>query len=311
MKTRFYSILALFQFIMLNSVLSQEKINIKSELPVLEGIYLGQKLPGMVPEIFAQKFFSDYHALGVSIMKEGKELYFTHWGGEPIARIMYTKIENGKWLQPETVRFSGKFMDWDQNLSPDGNRFYFSSKRPLIEGGKPKENADIWFSEKIDNQWSEPKNLGIPVNSDGEEVHPTIAENGNLYFFGRNNDTLDIYFAKYENGRYLVPEKLGNEINSEFLELDPIISPDESYLIFQSNRNGGFGKMDLYISFKDKQNNRWHEAINMGKDINSESNETTGRLSLNKRYFFFSRDSRIYWVDAKIIDDLKPKNMKH
>jgi len=309
MKTRFFSILTLFQFIILCSALSQEKVEVKSDFPVLEGIYISQNLPGMVPELFAQKFFSDFHALGVSFMKEGKELYFANWGGESISRIMYTKLENGKWLQPETVRISGQFMDWDQNLSPNGNRLYFSSKRPLNEGGKPKEDADIWFTEKIDNQWIEPTNLGMPVNSDGEEVHPTIAENGNVYFFGRDNITLDIYFAKYENGHYLEPEKLGNEINSDFFELDPIIAPDESYLIFQSNRNGGFGKMDLYISFKDKENNKWTDAINMGKIINTEAAEYTARLSIDKKYFFFSRDGIIYWVDAKIIDNLKTKTL--
>ena len=131
-----------------------------------------------------------------------------------------------------------------------------------------------------------------------------------MYFFGRDNITLDIYFAKFENGHYLEPVKLGNEINSEFFELDPFIAPDESWLIFQSNRNGGFGKMDLYISFKDKVNNRWIDAINMGRVINSESAEYTGRLSLDKKYFFLMRDGSIYWVNAKIIDDLKPEYLK-
>jgi Tol biopolymer transport system component len=310
MKTRSFAVFILFQFILLCTVLSQEKVEVKFNFPVFKGTYLGQNPPGLVPELFGEKFFSNLNPLGISMMKDGNEIYFAQWGGEPMSRIMYSKIENGHWLEPRNIEITGKFRDWDQNLSPDGKRIYFCSYRPVNDGGKPKEDSDIWVTEKIDNQWSEPKNLGMPVNSNGEEVHPSIAENGNLYFFGRDNTILDIYFAKYENGHYLEPVKLGNEINSEFLELDPFIAPDESWLIFQSNRNGGFGKMDLYISFKDKANNKWTDAINMGKVINSESAEYTGRLSLDKKYFFFMRDRSIYWVNAKIIDDLKPEYLK-
>jgi len=293
-------------------------MNCQQDFPVLKGDYLGQKKPGLIPELFAPGLLStkEHSAIGLAFTPDGKELYYTSWGGEPRARIMYMKRESTRWSKPQTAPFSGKYMDWDLNLSPDGNKLFFNSRRPVKENGEPKEDADIWLVERTKNGWSEPENLGSPVNTDKNEVHPTVSRNGTLYFFAQYDDSrgsADIYRSKLVNGQYTQPENLGDAVNSEFPEMDPFVAPDESYLIFHSPRPDGFGQNDLYISFRAKDGT-WSEAINMGTKINTQASEYCGRVSPDGKYFFFSirkeSPANFYWVDAKIINELKPDNLK-
>ncbi|NPD47978.1 MULTISPECIES: PD40 domain-containing protein [unclassified Lentimicrobium] len=302
-------------FIILNSTFSQKKAETNSDLPIIKGSYLGQKPPGLIPEIFALGILPNpgKFALGINFLQEGTELYYSQWE-RPFPQIRFRKIVNGTWTQDTIASFSGEFMDWDLTAAPDGKRLYFSSKRPLEKDGEPKKDADIWYVERIEGLWSEPKNLGLSVNSDSNEVHPTIAKNGNIYFFGKHGPNISV--TKNENSNYLEPEKLGDEINSDSTDLDPIVAPDESYLIFHSRRSGGEGENDLYISFKDIESNSWTKAVNMGKLINTENSDYCARISLDGKYLFFSRrnpvteSSDFYWVDAKVIENLKPKELK-
>lgn len=75
-------------------------------------------------------------------------------------------------------------------------------------------------------------------------------------------------------------------------------------LFFSSNRSGGFGSVDLYISFKDKAEN-WTKAKNMGELINTKSIEFAPRLSPDGKYLFFNRGASIYWVSTKEIQKLR------
>ncbi len=315
MKTTVLAFLTLCLSVSDCYLFSQEMNENKPDFPVLKGPYLGQKPPDTIPEVFAPEIFSNKSLLGICILENGDELYYSQFGGSRGSCIMYMQIKNGQWLQPQTAPFSREFENWDLNMSPDGRRIYFSSNRPLMKDGEPKIDPDIWYTEKTDGIWGEPKNIGLAINTDKMELQPTIAENGNLYFFGRHYMP-QIYVAYNENGQYLRSEILGNEVNiSEFANMDPFIAPDESYLIFHSNRDGCYGESDLYICYKDKENDCWTKAINMGPIINSKEHDMSARVSLNGKYLFFTRlvsntKRDLYWVDSKIIDDLKPEELK-
>ena len=80
---------------------------------------------------------------------------------------------------------------------------------------------------------------------------------------------MDVFKSRFIDGHYSEPENLGGSINSEFAESNPYIAPDESYLIFTSHgRSDGYGKYDLYISFR-KTEGSWTKAKNMGNQSNS------------------------------------------
>jgi hypothetical protein len=97
------------------------------------------------------------------------------------------------------------------------------------------------------------------------------------------------------------------------METLPYIAPDESFLLFSSMRPDGYGDFDLYVSYK-KPNKTWTKARNLGTTINTTARESVSVVSPDGQYLFFiSRRNGIgefFWVDAKIIEELKPEELK-
>ncbi len=289
------------------------------DFPVLKGPYLGQKPPGLTAELFASEIIStfDKPEMCASFTADGKEFYYNaqhegHWS------IFLTREINRRWTKPKPLTFTSGYTDRDFTMSPDGQKIYFGSNRPREKNEKPLDALDIYLSERIRGMlWSEPKNIGMAVNSDLSENYPSVARNGNLYFFSAREDSIggcDIYISRYTEGRYLPPENLGNAINSTRNDWDSFIAPDESYLIFSSQeREDTLGGQDLYLSFR-KEDGNWTVAMNMGPSVNSASGEICPSVSLDGKYLFFTSRRRgkadIFWVDAKIIDTFKPDDVK-
>lgn len=246
----------------------------------------------------------------ITFAPDGRTAYFAKHTPRP-SRIMVSRFQNGHWSAPEPAGFSGRYPDWDPLVSPDGRRLFFASLRPV--GGEEKKASDLWYVERAGDGWSEARNLGEPVNTKrGGASFASAASDGTLYFFAARPDSrggADIYRSKLVNGRYQEPENLGEEINSSAQEVDPYIAPDQSFLIFASDRPGGMGKMDLYVSFR--REGRWTSPRNLGLKVNSSGSEVCPCVSPDGRYFFFTsgRESKpgvfqtgIYQVD---LDALK------
>ena len=73
---------------------------------------------------------------------------------------------------------------------------------------------------------------------------------------------------------------------------------------FSSNRPNGYGSVDLYISFKD-ENDNWANAKNMGELINTKDIEFAPRLSPDGNYLFFNRGASIFWVSTQSFEQLR------
>ena len=103
-------------------------------------------------------------------------------------------------------------------------------------------------------------------------------------------------------------EKVGVPISTEASEHDPFIAPDGSYLIFTSDRAGGRGSGDLWISFA-APDDSWAEPINMDT-VNSPGYDFCAMLSPDGRYLFFTssvdRENDVFWIDARVIEELRP-----
>lgn len=242
------------------------------------------------PAIFAEGIVStgefDSHP---AFTPDGKTLYFLK--STPtfnLWTIVVSRFEKGKWTLPETAPFSGQYSDADPFITLDGSRFYFISNRPV--SGKSTPDLDIWVMEKTAAGWSEPKNVGAPINSLGSEWYPTVAANGTIYF-GSDREggkrRTDIYRSRLVNGKYTEPENLGDAINTQFNEFEPLIAPDESFLIFMSGgRSDGRGGFDLYVSYN--RNGTWTKPANLGDKINSSGNEYSPTISPDGKYFFWT-----------------------
>lgn len=283
----------------------------------LQGKYFGLKPPEMTAELFAKDIISTaaYEHSAPAFSPDGKTVL---WGiverGKP-SRLLEMRQKNGVWTAPTSPSFASSTSDdFYPRFSPDGKKLYFSSRRSLPAGFPELKDMWIWVAEKTANGWGEPAPLA-PVIMDGTEYAHSVSKKGNLYFSFRKKDgrIFDIAYAKKIGNQYKAPEILGNGINSEETEDGPYVAPNESFLIFESSRAGGFGSNDLFICFKDKNGN-WDAPKNMGDKVNTANSERFASLSPDGKYLFFGSDrsgtSNIYWIDAKIIKELKKQAKK-
>ena len=284
----------------------------KNHFSALKGPYLGQKPPGMMPEVFAPGIISTDASEGGSSFSPDGNMYLFARGRSELPGILIMEQQNGVWTKPLLAPFSAGRHDWDFMLAPDGKAVFVASARPLSQGESPTTDHQIWTSEKTNGGWSEPRLLPSPVYSGQHDSYPSPAGNGTLYFFSNRDGGLgqgDIYMSPKQHGKYKKVENLGTPINSEHHEVDPYIAPDESYLIFCSDRPGGFGKADIYVSFR-RENGSWTFPQNMGNKINTAYQEYIPYVTPDGKYFFFTTNKTgnwdIYWVNAKIIDQFKP-----
>ncbi len=284
------------------------------EFPVLKGEYLGQKAPGLTPEMFAPGIISTkkFEFSGV-FSPDGKEFYFTRriWLKNVLENTIFvTKIVDGQWAEPQVAPFSGKYFDFEPIITPDGKRFYFGTARPFKGQAQPGY-VHQWFFEKTEKGWANPKPMGPPFDSKSV-MYPTATKKGTLYYTRVTEKSLSVYRSPKKNGQYQPPEKLSTETVNLFpYNAHPFIAPDESYLIFDGKPDLDMNtRADLYICFRNKDGS-WTKAKNMGNIINTADEEMCAYVSPDRKYLFFSRlsqhNSDIYWIDAKIIENLKIK----
>jgi hypothetical protein len=314
----------------------------KSEFPILKGEYLGQKPPGMEGELFAPGVMSTgMPELNAVFFPGGKEVIYSVGVGEMKWALVMIKEVDSAWIKPQIAPFSGEFGGVDPFVSYDGNRVYFCSNRPRKQGEEAREDYDIWYVDRTDTGWSKPINMGAPVNTDTHEFYPSFTREGTMYVQSRREGGIgqsDIYRLELENGQYITAECLPVPINSPGFEGDAFIAPDESYIIVSTYRlEKNIGRSaDLYISFRSNDGS-WSDLINMGERVNGPGGENCQILSPCGKYLFYTsrryRDPTsssfmtyedilttwsgpqnglgdIYWIDARIIEELRQKHLQ-
>ena len=280
----------------------------------LKGAYIGQSQPGTIPEVFAPNFIStEEYEFGSVFNAAGTEFYYGVDTGDN-SEIRFSELEHGIWTKPVVLLSHEVYGYNDPFLSPDETRLYFISRMALEGTGPQKDDHDIWYVERREGTWSEPINAGPNINSNRNEYYISFTKDGTMYFSSSIHATednkesdLDIYYSKFSNGEFQKAVRLSDSINTEGYEADVFIDPGEEYIIFCSTRTGGFGRGDLYISFK-KDDGSWTKSINMGGIINSKHHELCPFVTIDGKYLFYTSNEDIYWVSTKIIEELKVKS---
>jgi len=176
-----------------------------------------------------------------------------------------------------TISFNGQFI------------FYTSCYKDDAIG-----RCDIYFSERIGDKWSEPRNIGKPINTKFWESQPCFSSDGRTLYFvsdrpgGYGNS--DIWKSKLQdNGRWSEPENIGDSVNTKYDEASPFIHYDNKTLYFSSNGHSGLGQQDLFIS-RLNENGRWGKPQNLGYPINTFNDETGLFVSREGNNAFYASD---------------------
>jgi tetratricopeptide (TPR) repeat protein len=222
------------------------------------------------------------------------------------------KDSKGNWAPRYDIKqINSSYNEGAQCVSPDGKYLIFT----ICNRDDGYGSCDLYWSKRLGNRWTTPRNLGKPVNTDAWESQPTFSSDGKTVYFVSNRygsvGGSDIWKTTMINeGDFSRPENLGNIINTRGDEVSPFLHPDNQTLYFASTGHRGFGGKDLFISRIDSNGN-WGTPKNIGYPINTPDDELNmvvnatgdkGYLSSSKEGGYGGLD--LYWFELD--DKIKP-----
>ena len=258
--------------------------------------YFGQKPPGESPVKFAPGIISkdDRYELMSAFSSDGKTFCFTvtneHWSH---FEIWGTRYDSGRWSKPKVMPFLTNAGGLAPVFSAGNNKLFFTY------GNWVNHPSTIWYSVKKGAGWSTANKLDSPVNTGSNQWQSSMADDGTLVFASSRpggKGGYDLYIAEPAGDRY--PRVINiAELNSPEDEYSAFIAPDKTYIIFSSQRHGGYGWDDLYISFS-RKDNTWTTPINLGPQINTIHAEFSPHVTPDGKYLLFSKwDKHNKWSD--------------
>jgi hypothetical protein len=263
----------------------------------IRGPYLGETPPGTTPRLFAPGFVSRALANeGTPTMSpDGTEIYFTR-----NTQMLVTRLGRDGWTFPEPVGFSAGFPAGEEHLTRDNSRMYFLWARPIPPGepNPKKMNTGVWASDRLAGGWSPPKYVGLGMfvssTNDGEiyVTDETDAPHGYL----AKARVVDGKFAGFERLKGGM-EQLRSATVTNIAH--PAVAPDGSYIVFD------LGNPPLFVCFR-QSDGTWGDAIDLSRH-GVGSDAFMAYVSPDGKYLFYSTVSHdVYWVSARIVEDLQP-----
>ena len=151
---------------------------------------------------------------------------------------------------------------------------------------------DFYYSIVNASGYSKAKPLSDTLNFAFKKGAPSLSADLNtLYFAADYAETgfgrYDIYKVSRTNNGWTKPRNVGSNINTDWWESAPSIAPDGQALYFCSNMPGGYGGIDIYVSYKN-QKGGWSEAINLGPNINTAGDEQTPFIHADNKTLYFT-----------------------
>lgn len=210
-----------------------------------------------------------------------------HGSRNDIFKIFHSTRQNYSWSPPTEVSSLGRFSKNNANIevvNEDGKLFIFNEKKDAL-----------YFSEPNGNGWSEPKEFDSHLSSKNLASHFYINthEDRIIFVSKEKKNGLDLHesFKDANSGKWSKPTQFASVINSPWDEESPYLSPDEKKLYFSSNKPGGIGGFDVYVSEFDESTNTWKEPVNLGWPINSPDDDMHFKMNddLESGYFVSNR----------------------
>ncbi len=269
---------------------------------LISGFLMAQK----APENLGSAVNSEFSELNPVISPDGRTLYFGRKnhpanrygvkGSETIAGsqdIWFSEKVGDTW---STARRLSEVLNRDQyntilSISPDGQTILL--KGAYVNGAY--ETRGFSISNKTNGGWSVPVKVDIPgyeQMSKGKNEYAYLTMDGKaiLLAFARkkNSEDDDLYVSFFEDGRWTRPLELGEEINTKYSETTPFLSADGKTLYFSSDRPGGQGSQDIYMTRRlDDTWQHWRKPQNLGTPINTEEYDAYYSIAAKGDYAYF------------------------
>ena len=179
-------------------------------------------------------------------------------------------------------QFNNRFANYNPVLSGDQNTLAYTTKQRFYQA--------IMVSRKVDEKWGNPINITLDLLVDGNCSTLSLSNDGNeLYLYKDDSQDGNIYVTHFKDGKWTPMKKLNENINTKYYETHASISSDGKKLYFTSNRKGGFGDQDIYVSER-VNDDIWGPAVNIGPIINTSMNENTPFITNDGNTLFFSSE---------------------
>ena len=178
-------------------------------------------------------------------------------------------------------------------LTVDQQTMIFTGRR----GTTPQYDEDIYVSEKNqEGTWMAPTSLSENINTPRNEGTCTVSADGRTLIFTACEDrsglgSCDLYITRKTGDRWSRPENLGRNINSRAWESQPSLSADGRTLYFVSDRAGGSGRRDIYVTRR-QEDGSWAPAQNLGTGINTPRDEVSPFIHVNGQTLYFASNGR-------------------
>jgi outer membrane protein OmpA-like peptidoglycan-associated protein len=204
-------------------------------------------------------------------------------------------IENPVPFEPENLgsAVNSEYSEYWPALSVDEQMLMFTVLLPgeTTAGPPIALQEDFYYSNRVNGAWEPRKAVGAPLNTpDNEGAHSMTADGKTLWFTACNRPggmgMCDLYYSTREEGRWSSPRNAGNLLNSRYSEKHPAISADGRILYFTSNRPGGYGSYDIWMSVK--KGDRWSDPVNLGDSVNTPGLEQSPFIHPDQQSLYFS-----------------------
>lgn len=189
-----------------------------------------------------------------------------------------------------------EFDQYWPSLSADANLLVYTSNRPIDPknpSAKRNRQEDFFITTRSADGWLPPVAMGNPINTPDNEGAQALSANGREMYFTACNRVdgygrCDLYYSMLKRTGWSVPQNLGPPVNTESKESQPSLSADGEWLFFSSDRPGGRGGMDIWVSRK--VNGSWQEPVPLGDSINTPWHETSPFIHPDGRSLYFASD---------------------
>jgi outer membrane protein OmpA-like peptidoglycan-associated protein/tetratricopeptide (TPR) repeat protein len=237
------------------------------------------------------KYEAYKHSLSPKELREkqeeiDKKIEECNYGKELIANPSRAFIDNvGSVINTQ-------YDEYSPIINADETMMIFTSRRNTTtgEGRDPRDKAffeDVYISYKDNTNWQKPTNPGSPINTKTHDATVGLSADGQKLFIYRGDNGGDLYECELKGDSWTKPKRLDKTINTKYHESSATFSYDGKTIYFVSDKEGGFGGRDIYMSRLDEKG-RWGEAQNLGSIINTKYDEEGVFMHPDGKTLYFS-----------------------